>query len=803
MRYTGLTSLLGVLLALPGFALDVTRQATWFGGHAAPTSVLTGVQSHRVTSNGVTKVQLRHLYKDDWLVTDVVGGGDWGEGIVSNMHRVSMGVSSNSFAIEDLNVASRVADARLDGLELRADLIGPAITNVLNAIPVRAPYNSYTSFSERVPALRISSGDGIGFFVLCTDGVYRDLRYATPGSGSHRYDSMFDISSLYGREFSVSYLTGKFGNLGWTASLIPSADNIDNKLSSVCGGSSYPKCYGREATVRELLFDVLVRDPSLWAHSGFDGHGRDFVDLNGLSDAMGYSDVYARMAHLAAAQLRHDYDSGPVAGLVLTNANVRLSASGMSCSLSMRGGVLYNAYIPESVSTVSLSVIPKQDMFGPRSESYHAMLRFNGDVTLSLDVPDGAMSAGPGTRKVTSGYRLVTVTRYAEHNGVYWYNMRLEELDNFTRPDFTSANNKLVSTVDSRLSSSNEAFVSAVESVNGKYLPLSGGTMTGDVTFEANGITLGSGGWIYGGGIATAGAGYQKHNLYQHWYYNRDDSSTEDPKFEIAVKGDIAATNPAFSSEVLKVGLNIDTNAVDIVANSAVVTNSLTVSTTNRIAALETATNNLSSSVSGLASSKAGKAIPSANGNLAALTADGNLEDSGIAKRNVATKNNLEGYLPLTGGLITGSLHVNESLGAGRNLYATYFSTAYDTSWGDVVPALYYSRWYYLPNGSEYPKMSDNEISVKGDISATNPTFSNEVLKVGLNIATNSVAALQAGADTFGSFPIKGTATTVGVILAALAAAIAWLNKNKADKSELDKLAEKLGTANSALEEVV
>ena len=50
-------------------------------------------------------------------------------------------------------------------------------------------------------------------------------------------------------------------------------------------------------------------------------------------------------------------------------------------------------------------------------------------------------------------------------------------------------------------------------------------------------------------------------------------------------------------------GGGCDTNAVDILANSAVVTNALTVATTNRVAALETATNNLTSSVSGLASS--------------------------------------------------------------------------------------------------------------------------------------------------------------------------------------------------------
>ena len=66
-----------------------------------------------------------------------------------------------------------------------------------------------------------------------------------------------------------------------------------------------------------------------------------------------------------------------------------------------------------------------------------------------------------------------------------------------------------------------------------------------------------------------------------------------------------------------------------------------------------------------------------------------------------------------------------------------------------------------------------------GDISAENPTFSNAVLAVGLNIDTNSVAVLNEIAETFGGFPIEGTATTVGGLLAALAAAIAWLKKNK------------------------
>ena len=64
-------------------------------------------------------------------------------------------------------------------------------------------------------------------------------------------------------------------------------------------------------------------------------------------------------------------------------------------------------------------------------------------------------------------------------------------------------------------------------------------------------------------------------------------------------------------------------------------------------------------------------------------------------------------------------------------------------------------------------------------IANTNPAFSNAVLSVGLGIDTNSVAVLNEIASTFGGFPIEGTAATIGGLLAALAAAIAWLKKNK------------------------
>ena len=209
-------------------------------------------------------------------------------------------------------------------------------------------------------------------------------------------------------------------------------------------------------------------------------------------------------------------------------------------------------------------------------------------------------------------------------------------------------------------------------------------------------------------------------------------------------------------------GGGIDTNAVDILANSAVVTNALTVATTNRVAALETATNNLSSSVSSLTSSKADKAAPSYAGNLAALTADGNLADSGKMASD---------FLP--------------AKDLGGDAYEVSANTTFKQLYGDALVIdpnnhwFWGARFFYDPSGSEAIYDDANEIAVKGDISATNPTFSNAVLAVGLNIDTNSVAVLNEISATFGGFPIKGTATTVGGLLAALAAAIAWLKKNK------------------------
>ena len=79
------------------------------------------------------------------------------------------------------------------------------------------------------------------------------------------------------------------------------------------------------------------------------------------------------------------------------------------------------------------------------------------------------------------------------------------------------------------------------------------------------------------------------------------------------------------------------------------------------------------------------------------------------------------------------------------------------------------------------------ESIVSSAMMPTDPSFSNAVLAVGLNIDTNSVAVLNEIAETFGGFPLDAgeTATTIGGLLAALAAAVAWLKNNKVQTLKL------------------
>ena len=85
----------------------------------------------------------------------------------------------------------------------------------------------------------------------------------------------------------------------------------------------------------------------------------------------------------------------------------------------------------------------------------------------------------------------------------------------------------------------------------------------------------------------------------------------------------------------------------------------------------------------------------------------------------------------------------------------------------------------YLTNAIPYSVISGGPV-----VSPSDPTFSNAVLSVGLNIDTNTVEAINALVEQGDGLPIGG-ATTVGVLLLALAAAIAALKRKKADKSDI------------------
>ena len=141
-----------------------------------------------------------------------------------------------------------------------------------------------------------------------------------------------------------------------------------------------------------------------------------------------------------------------------------------------------------------------------------------------------------------------------------------------------------------------------------------------------------------------------------------------------------------------------------------------------------------------------------------------------------ATKTELAGYLPLTGGYLKGPIYFD----AGGRIYTDQGGISVNTHQGLNV---YGGGSIVLESNESLTDLGNNPI-----ISATNPSFSNAVLAVGLNIDTNSVAVLNEIASTFGGFPLGAgeTATTIGGLLAALAAAVAWLKKNKVQTLKLN-----------------
>lgn len=88
-----------------------------------------------------------------------------------------------------------------------------------------------------------------------------------------------------------------------------------------------------------------------------------------------------------------------------------------------------------------------------------------------------------------------------------------------------------------------------------------------------------------------------------------------------------------------------------------------------------------------------------------------------------------------------------------------------------------------------------SRISTTNDLSHANPVFSNEVLAVSLELFdTNTVAVLNDLAGTVDGIPLEGGAASIGTILLALLAAVAWLKKNKIGADDVKRVYNVNGT---------
>lgn len=198
----------------------------------------------------------------------------------------------------------------------------------------------------------------------------------------------------------------------------------------------------------------------------------------------------------------------------------------------------------------------------------------------------------------------------------------------------------------------------------------------------------------------------------------------------------------------------------------------------------DSATNAIASDVSRLSTSKADRVQGATSGNFAALDADGNLVDSGWDVSGIYAA-----FLPVEWAMDPASTFVGKAEKAAK---LTNEDWNEDLQLEGHEGTMRWGQFNYM-NGNFKPFAYLSELPV---ISATDETFSNAVLAVGLNIDTNSVAVLNEIAATFGDFPITGTATTVGGLLAALAAAVTWLKKKKIHKLTVTGMAAEVTAEN-------
>ena len=145
-----------------------------------------------------------------------------------------------------------------------------------------------------------------------------------------------------------------------------------------------------------------------------------------------------------------------------------------------------------------------------------------------------------------------------------------------------------------------------------------------------------------------------------------------------------------------------------------------------------------------------------------------------IANHAIATNATVSGALQMTNE--TGTAHV----GWDGDILTFSYGISVNQS-----PSSFASTEGTLFGGESLQSLLDEKADVaelEYVISTNNPAFVSAVLSTGLNIDTNDVAVIKEFVEKWPVDPATG-ATTLGGLLTAIAAAIAWLKKNKRDLS--------------------
>ena len=468
------------LLALVCAAVStVASAAFWpfsmFSDDATATAVPTSV-----TSNGVTKTRLGNLYRDNLVVIDVdmskAQGGITNLVIVasnlcnvaSNLVVVSMKADRTSLRLNDLYLSNKVESTILHGVTNQVDLLYMSVSNINLRLPDPAPYQAVSVVSQFSPAFRVTASDGFRMDVLCTDGTYHDLQETLSSTVGHPV-MKYSVTNLYGHAFANGYLNALYsGLIDWTEGFTPTAANIDRPITDVCAVSGFPDFYGRTATVREVVCDILSRDADNWLDDAkVAGHERDYVPLADVLRAVRTSLAYGRKAHEAVAQLRTDYDDGPVFGLPFVNVDPDVQAT--TTYVGVPHGVFASSPIPAGVGKVRLSFW--MDAGSSRSSEWFSLLSFAEPAQLTLVCPDDGDLISVNPAYVKSGSYLVRLRRVAKAaSGRFVYIASVDQLNyQVVKPDFSDGNPVLVATINASFDLDNAAFVSGV---NGILIPV-------------------------------------------------------------------------------------------------------------------------------------------------------------------------------------------------------------------------------------------------------------------------------------------------------------------------------------------